>query len=144
MPRSRIPLFPVKVDPTLFNDAPVTKRYPLEMYYSLLVPRLLPEHLDRILYLDPVILVINPLRPLWKMDLQGNLFAAAVHTGMTDVANSVNRLRLGTDSDYYNSGVLLMDLEAGRKEITGGGFRLFSRTQGKPVPAGSGYPQCHV
>ena len=110
-------LFPVRVDPAFFHDAPVTKRYPQEMYYRLLAPHLLPERLGRILYLDPDILVINPLRPLWEMDLQGKLFAAAAHTGMTDIAHSVNRLRLGTDSDYYNSGVLLMDLDAGRKEI---------------------------
>ena len=110
-------LFPIRVDSSFFNDAPVTRRYPHEMYYRLLAPHLLPKHLDRILYLDPDILVINPLRPLWEMDLHGNLFAAAAHTGMTDIANSVNRLRLGTDSDYYNSGVLLMNLDAGRKEI---------------------------
>ena len=38
-------------------------------------------------------------------------------TGKTELANSVNQLRLGTDRDYYNSGVLLLDLEAGRREI---------------------------
>ncbi len=37
--------------------------------------------------------------------------------GKTELANSVNQLRLGTEQDYYNSGVLLMDLEAGRREI---------------------------
>ena len=110
-------LFSIEVDTMLFDGAPVTKRYPHEMYYRLLAPHLLPAHLDRILYLDPDILVINSLRPLWEMDLHGNLFAAASHTGMTDIANSVNRLRLGTDGDYYNSGVLLIDLKAGRNEI---------------------------
>lgn len=110
-------LHPVQVDKSLFAAAPVTRQYPQEMYYRLLAPHLLPQHVERVLYLDPDILVINPLRPLWEMDLQGKLFAAAAHTGMTDIAHSVNRLRLGTDSDYYNSGVLLMDLDAGRKEI---------------------------
>ena len=110
-------LHPVTVDPVLFRNAPVTERYPQEMYFRLLAPHLLPENLHRIVYLDPDILVINPLRPLWETDLKGNLFAAAAHTGMTDIAHSVNRLRLKTDSDYYNSGVLLMDLDAGRKEI---------------------------
>ncbi len=108
---------PVKVDSSLFQDAPVTKRYPQEMYYRLLAPHLLPEHLNRILYLDPDILVINSLRPLWEIDLNGRLFAAASHTGVTEIANSVNRIRLGTDSDYFNSGVLLMDLNQCRKEI---------------------------
>lgn len=122
----RYTLFPRQGGTRFFHDAPVTKRYPQEMYYHLLAPHLLPEHLDRILYLDPDILVINPLRPLWETDLQGNLFAAAAHTGMTDIANIVNRLWLGTDSDYYNSGVLLMDLEAGRKEIVPAEIFAFS------------------
>ena len=108
---------PIRVDDALFQGAPVTRQYPREMYYRLLAPHLLPDQLKRILYLDPDILVINPLRPLWETDLQGNLFAAAAHTGKTELANSVNQLRLGTEQDYYNSGVLLMDLDAGRREI---------------------------
>lgn len=107
----------VTVDGSLFADAPVTHQYPREMYYRLLAPRLLPETEKRALYLDPDILVLNPVRPLWETDLQGNLFAAAAHTGKTELANSVNQLRLGTEHDYYNSGVLLMDLEAGKREI---------------------------
>ena len=42
---------------------------------------------------------------------------AAAHTGKTELANSVNRMRLNSGSDYYNSGVLLMDLAAARREI---------------------------
>lgn len=105
------------VEDALFQGAPVTRQYPKEMYYRLLAPHLLPSTVKRILYLDPDTLVINPIRPLWETDLKGNIFAAAAHTGKTELANSVNQLRLGTDSDYYNSGVLLMDLEAGRREI---------------------------
>ena len=108
---------PLLVDQTLFRKAPVTKQYPREMYYRLLAPQLLPKTIKRVLYLDPDTLVINPLRPLWEMDLKGNLFAAAAHTGKTELANNVNQLRLGTEHDYYNSGVLLIDLERGRKEI---------------------------
>lgn len=109
--------FPISVDDSLFQDAPVTRQYPKEMYYRLLAPHLLPENVRRVLYLDPDTLVINPIRPLWERDLKGNLFGAAAHTGKTELANSVNQLRLGTVRDYYNSGVLLMDLEAGRREI---------------------------
>lgn len=109
--------YPICVDERLFKNAPVSRQYPKEMYYRLLAPQLLPPELDRVLYLDPDILVINPLRPLWETELNGNLFAAAAHTGKTELANSVNKLRLGTEQDYYNSGVLLMDLNLGRREI---------------------------
>ncbi len=109
--------FPVRVEETLFAGAPVTRQYPKEMYYRLLAGQLLPAQLERVLYLDPDTLIINPIRPLWETDLRGNLFAAAAHTGKTELANSVNQLRLGTQSDYYNSGVLLMDLAAARRDI---------------------------
>lgn len=108
---------PVQVDDSLFQEAPVTRQYPKEMYYRLLAPHLLPGQIRRVLYLDPDTLVINPIRPLWETDLRGNLFAAAAHTGKAELANSVNQLRLGTEQDYFNSGVLLMDLEAGRQAI---------------------------
>ena len=107
----------VPVDAALFDGAPVTAQYPREMYYRLLAGQMLPDGLSRVLYLDPDILVINPLRELWETDMQGNMFAAAAHTGKTELANNVNRIRLGTDHDYYNSGVLLIDLERCRSEV---------------------------
>ena len=108
---------PIQIDESLFQNAPVTKQYPQEMYYRLLAPHLLPEEVKRVLYLDPDTLVINPIRPLWETELGGRLFAAAAHTGKTELANGVNQLRLGTACDYYNSGVLLINLEAGRHAI---------------------------
>lgn len=126
--------FPLQVDAELFQDAPVTRKYPSkEMYYRLLAPYLLPAELKRILYLDPDILVINSLRPLWETDMEGRLFAAAAHTGKTELANSVNKLRLGTEQDYYNSGVLLMDLEAGRREIFPSEIFTFVKVHGREL-----------
>lgn len=110
-------LIPLKVDPALFTDAPSNKRYPQTMYYRLLASVILPSSLNRILYLDLDMLVINPLRPLWEAELCGNIFAAAAHTGLTDFANDLNHVRLGTDHDYYNSGVILMDLAKAREYV---------------------------
>ena len=109
--------FSIQADDTLFSNAPVSRQYPQEMYYRMLASHLLPEDVKKIIYLDPDILIINPLRPLWETDLKGYLFAAAAHSGKTELVHSVNRVRLKTQHDYYNSGVLLMDLEAGRREI---------------------------
>lgn len=108
---------PVPISRQVFEEAPVSKQYPQEMYYRLLAPHLLPAALKKVLYLDPDILVINPLRPLWEIELNGNAFAAASHTGVLDIMNGINRIRLNTDHDYYNSGVMLMDLDKARKII---------------------------
>lgn len=115
--RCEYAFIPVTVQDTLFKEAPVTRQYPKEMYYRLLAPHLLPETLNKVIYLDPDILIINSLRPLWETDLRGNIFAAAAHTGRAQLADGVNQLRLGTQGQYYNSGVLLMDLKAGREKI---------------------------
>ncbi len=104
-------LIPLRVDRELFQNAPVTKRYPQEMYYRLLAPYLLPEEVEKVIYLDPDILVINPLRPLWELDLKDCTFAAASHVGVTNIMNGINRVRLDTGHDYYNSGVMLIDLK---------------------------------
>lgn len=105
------------VEPEVFANAPVSRQYPQEMYYRLLAPRLLPENLNRILYLDSDILALNPLRPLWAVDLQGKTFAASSHTGVLDLMSGVNRIRMNTDHDYFNTGVILIDLAAARRNV---------------------------
>lgn len=56
---------PVQMDETLFEGAPVSSRYPVEMYYRLLAAQMLPEKTDKVLYLDPDILIINPLNAMY-------------------------------------------------------------------------------
>lgn len=102
---------PLEIDGSLFDDAPVSRQYPQEMYHRLLAPALLPPGLHRVLYIDPDTLVINPLDDLWNLDLEGKAFAAAAHTGTAELANNLNQTRLGTDGAYFNSGVILMDLD---------------------------------
>lgn len=112
-----VSLTPVLISRQAFENAPVSTQYPQEMYYRLLAPHLLPSSLKKVLYLDPDILVINPLRPLWETELNDNAFAAASHTGVLNIMNGINRIRLNTEHDYYNSGVMLMDLDKAREII---------------------------
>lgn len=112
-----IALTAVQVDRAVFAEAPVSRRYPQEMYYRLLAPLLLPGELERVLYLDPDILAINALRPLWELSLEGRAFAAASHSIVPDMVDDVNRRRLGTDHAYFNTGVILMDLTAARELV---------------------------
>lgn len=112
-------LCPVSVPEDLFAAAPVVRYYSRAMYYRLLAAQLLPAGVDRVLYLDPDILVINALRPLYDTDLEGKLMAASIHRGLTDLSSRVNRLRMDTPEaeGYFNSGVLVMDLAAMRRRM---------------------------
>lgn len=107
----------VKVDNRCFHDAPTLLHYTVEMYYRLLAWKFLPDHLDRILYLDPDILVLNPVDPLEDIDLDGYLFAAAYHDIIS--IKEINKIRLSPYKieAYYNSGVLLMNLKLQRERI---------------------------
>lgn len=110
-------LFEVKIDDEYFQDAPVILHYTKEMYYRLLAFKFLPKDLDRILYLDPDILVINPVRELYNTELDGYLYAAAFRN--TLAVKEINRIRLYPYkiNAYFNSGVLLMNLELQRKVV---------------------------
>lgn len=107
----------IYIDNTYFTDAPTLLHYTKEMYYRLLAFKFLPKDLERILYLDPDTLVLNPLSGLYNIDLKGYLYAAAYHNIIP--TKEINKIRLGVyDMDaYYNSGVLLMNLDLQRQLI---------------------------
>lgn len=104
-------LFIIKIDDEYFKDAPVLFHYTKEMYFRLLAYKLLPENLDRILYLDPDILVLNSIRKLYETELGDHLYGAAYHDKIS--VKKINKIRLlpYEINEYYNSGVLLMNLE---------------------------------
>lgn len=110
---------PILISEDRFAQAPVPGHYTTAMYYRLLAYTLLPHSVDKILYLDPDILVINRLDALYATDVSGYLYAAASHgdpTGITDVVNKV-RLAQYESAGYFNTGVLLMNLEGQRAYI---------------------------
>ncbi|WP_105979911.1 glycosyltransferase family 8 protein [Staphylococcus simulans] len=110
----------VKVPPNYFGNAKTVERYPQEMYFRLACGELLPESVTKVLYLDPDILVINTIDDLWNLNLERNIFAAATHEGFTKFSQGMNNLRLGTKQGqvYFNSGVMLIDVEKARQEIS--------------------------
>lgn len=115
LPRTN--LVDVRLSNDLLENAPVSDRYPTEMYYRIFAAQYLPKNLDRILYLDPDIIVINSLRALYSIDFKDHLFAAASHIESRSF-QEFNRLRLNlsAQSKYINSGVMMMNLSLLRTE----------------------------
>jgi lipopolysaccharide biosynthesis glycosyltransferase len=105
----------LQIDDSVLDGARTSKRYPKEMYFRLLAPRLIND-VERIIYLDPDTLIINPLDSLVRLRLRKNAcFAAACHTGVSEqIAKPINNVRLGTAGGYYNTGVIMMDLPRAR------------------------------
>lgn len=106
----------LKVKDNKLDKAPITKRYPKEMYYRILASYYLPKKVDKILYLDPDLVVINKLDKLYNLDLDNYYFAAASHIwGILQTFNRI-RLKMKNDDIYINSGVMLMNIKLLRKE----------------------------
>lgn len=94
----------------------LNETYSSEMIHArFMISQILPDSVRRILYLDADVLVLASLRPLWESDL-GDKVLGAVLDGL-DAAlksgeprwNQVPRV-----GDYFNSGVLLIDIEKWR------------------------------
>lgn len=109
-------LVPVQAKDIGLENAPTTSRYPLEIYYRIFAAKYLPEQVDRVLYLDPDIIINGSVAALYNTPLDDYYFAAASHIGT--VLHKVNELRLDMDegSPYINSGVMLMNIKRLRQE----------------------------
>lgn len=109
-------LIMIQINEKQMVHAPITQRYPKEMYYRIFASKYLPDTLDKVLYLDPDIVVINSLENLYDIRLEDDYYAAASHTG--ELLTEFNRVRLDMEegAPYINSGVLLMNLQLLRKE----------------------------
>lgn len=107
----------VFVEEAIFQGFPESKRYPKQIYYRLAAPLLLPEHLERVLYLDVDLVVINSLQELYNMDFEGSYYIACSHTD--DRLTKLNQIRLGVEEDvpYINTGVMMINLPQLRRDM---------------------------
>jgi len=108
-------------------------------YLRLLLPRLLPTDLQRVIYLDADLVVLGDLSELWEMALQGKACLAARDIGHPYISRELTRpnasawererrlyrslpitnykeLGLDPHAEYFNSGVMLIDLDLWRRE----------------------------
>jgi lipopolysaccharide biosynthesis glycosyltransferase len=90
----------------------------------LLLPQLLPET-ARCVYLDGDLLVASSLAPLADVDLEGNPIGAVRNVVEPEMRGYVESLGLADHLDYFNAGVMVLDLDALRGEdVVGAAARL--------------------
>jgi lipopolysaccharide biosynthesis glycosyltransferase len=123
---ARITWVPVSLD--LFASFPFNQHntYLTKMAYGrILIPRIVPESVSRVLYVDTDTLVLDSLEPLWRADLEGKPLGAIQdyddgRNGDYDLqdSRSENSLYRGMPrvQKCFNSGVLLIDLDRWREQ----------------------------
>jgi lipopolysaccharide biosynthesis glycosyltransferase len=83
----------------------------------LLLPDVL-THVDRLVYLDADTLTRQPLDELWELSLGGAVLGAVRNVVEPSMAARLTALGVADPRRYLNSGVLVMDLAAMRREGT--------------------------
>ena len=103
-------------------------------WYRILLPTLLPD-LPKVLYLDVDLLIRKPVRPLWETPLGGKAIAA-VNNPLFDymVERVKNDLGLPDGNAYFNSGVMLIDLDEMRRIKAADQVVEFIRENRAPMP----------
>lgn len=103
----------LRLENDIFQSAPVSRYFTKETYYRLLLPWLLPQE-DRVLYLDPDIIINGSLKELWNIELHEAVMAG-VRDRIVMLLGTKIASELKNDTIYINGGVLLMNLKQIRK-----------------------------
>lgn len=103
----------VDVRGTALDEYPITSsHYKVEMYYRILAQFLLPDTLERVLWLDADIVLLKDIAPFYHQDFENKMLVACpdCNNGTPVVEKCLKQLELPLDHEYFNSGVLLMNL----------------------------------
>lgn len=84
-------------------------------YYRLYLTNIIPNNIDKVLYLDCDIIVRHSLKELWNTDIS-NYSVAVVPDVAEGLIDKYNRLHYPQSKGYYNSGVQLINLKKWREE----------------------------
>ena len=124
------------IDVSLFPRFPRTLFHITQAsFYRLMLAEILPETINKVLYLDGDLIVRHSLIPLWKTPLRNHAIAA-----VTDWAEGrieyYNRLRYPPALGYFNSGVLLINLKYWRELDVKSDFLEYMRTHEREIIIG--------
>jgi lipopolysaccharide biosynthesis glycosyltransferase/glycosyltransferase involved in cell wall biosynthesis len=120
---------------------PISAHVTHTAYARLLLPTLLPADLKRVIYLDSDLLVRRDVAELWDLPFQGaaclavtdvaapridaehglaNYLACQPHLAASRPIRNFRELGLDPSAEYFNSGVLVIDLDAWRDRNVAG------------------------
>lgn len=89
-------------------------------YLRLMIAELLPDAVEKAIYFDTDLVVLDDVKDLWITDLQGKPVGAVPDLGIMSskrsMSDKMQTLGLGDGDMYFNSGMLLIDVSAWRRD----------------------------
>lgn len=107
------------VEESLFAGLPTNSKFSLETYFRLIMSELLPDTVDKILYLDVDIIIRGNIRSFYDTDITDYIAAACQDTDHPVLEKKKKELfhRTG-DMRYFNAGVMLWNIKRLRAEYS--------------------------
>lgn len=103
----------------MFRDFHTTEQWNVATYFRLVLPQLLDEAVERVIYLDCDIVCRGPVGELFRLDMQGNIVAACEDHVISPRMSLCWQNGVEAPNFYFNAGVLLIDCKAWReKQVT--------------------------
>jgi lipopolysaccharide biosynthesis glycosyltransferase len=121
-----------EIAPERVAGLPVVEMFTAAMWFRIFLPELLPEA-DRALYLDVDTLAVGPLAPLLSLDLDDAYVAAVTNVFLPQHLERLATLSLREPGAYFNSGVLLMNLETMRRDGCTDKLREYAARRGSEL-----------
>ena len=97
------------------------KRFTIGMMFRLFIPQILPNEIDKVIYLDADIIVNMNLKELYQIEIEDKYLAVVTSNSIakkkhTHTSRNLCVMGFVEPDDYFNSGVLLMNLNILRGE----------------------------
>jgi len=98
-----------QIDELLLKDAPVYGHVSLATYYRLLIPTILPQNIDRVLFIDCDIIINGSISLFWEKDILNYSHISVENGG--DNSPFIKKIEMKIESKYFNAGVMLINIK---------------------------------
>lgn len=98
----------IYINNNVFDNYQVKENLPKSMYYRLLIPYVLKDIADKVLYIDADTLCLSRIDDLFESCLDNYIIAAVEDSG--EAAVDAKLSGLFSDGRYFNSGVILINI----------------------------------
>lgn len=104
-------LYEIKIADDLFQNIYSVPHVTKETFYRLMLPHILPESVEKVLYLDPDIIINASLSKLWSIPFNGrSIIAANVSSDNAQWNEQKKNIGIPLKAEYFNAGVIIMNL----------------------------------
>lgn len=100
----------ITISDKILNGAPVSHHITVATYFRILLPEILPLEIEKVIFIDCDIIVKENLGELFKIDISKYSHAAVINP-FTDSYSVKKRLDIKQEYEYFNAGVLLINIK---------------------------------